>query len=97
MFDDGYANGRGRGEGGAALNRSGPPDALARDREKGESNMTRRGTKLLLLAGLLLALGTMPSLAGQPQSGQPGNTEGQPGGGGNPGDNNQNQPGNQGG
>jgi hypothetical protein len=52
---------------------------------------------LLLAAGLLLALSAAPSLAGQPQSGQPGATEGQPGGGGNPGDNNQNQPGNQGG
>ncbi len=52
---------------------------------------------LLLAAGLLLALSAAPSLAGQPQSGQPGSTEGQPGGGGNPGDNNQNQPGNQGG
>ncbi len=65
--------------------------------KEGEHNMTRSGTKILLLAGLLLALGAMPSMAGQPQSGQPGHTEGQPGGGGNPGDNNQNQPGNQGG
>ncbi len=53
---------------------------------------------LFLVAGLLLVLSAAPSLAGQPQSGQPGHTEGQPGGqGGNPGDNNQNQPGNQGG
>jgi len=52
---------------------------------------------LLLVAGLLLALSAVPSLAAQPQSGQPGATEGQPGAQGNPGDNNQNQPGNQGG
>ncbi len=60
----------------------------------------RNNRTLLLVAGLLLALSAAPSLAGQPQSGQPGHTEGQPGPegqGGNPGDNNQNQPGNQGG